>query len=168
MTRPDADIPVELDAEMLRIAIVTSEYHQEITGSLRQAAVNAFHEAGGQPDRLAEFTAPGAFELTAICRGLVVNRGPRTPDAVVALGCVITGETTHDQYICRSVAHGITELTLLTGIPISFGLLTCGTIEQARERAGGARGNKGQEAMHAAIRTAHGVRGLDAGGVPEQ
>jgi 6,7-dimethyl-8-ribityllumazine synthase len=166
MVQPDHIPAPDLDAESLRIAIVTSVYHEPITSSLEQAAREAFHEAGGLPDRLIVHHSPGAFELTSICRGLVIDRGSRTPDAVIALGCVITGETPHDRYICHSVAQGLTNLTLQSGIPIAFGLLTCNTMDQAVARSGGDHGNKGREAMHAAIRTAHVIRSLDAGGIP--
>jgi 6,7-dimethyl-8-ribityllumazine synthase len=158
--------PLEFDAHTLRIAVVTSSYHAELTDRLRDGAVAAFHQAGGQPDRLQCLSVPGAFELTAVCRGLVIDRGSRTPDAVVALGCVITGETRHDEYIIAAVANGLTSLIVETGVPIAFGLLTCSTMDQAVARAGGDKGHKGEEAMRAAIRTAHVVRGLDAGGVP--
>lgn len=168
MVQVDTNLPPDLEADVLRIAVVTSEYHSEVTGPLREAAETAFLEAGGQPERLLSIAAPGTFELTAICRGLVVDRGHRTPDAVVALGCVITGETTHDRYICDGVSRGLTDLTIQTGVPIAFGVLTCQTREQALARAGGDKGNKGREAMHAAIRTAHVIRALDAGGVPER
>ncbi|MAT80931.1 MAG: 6,7-dimethyl-8-ribityllumazine synthase [Phycisphaerae bacterium] len=168
MVHVDTNLPPELEADVLRIAIVTSEYHEDITKPLKEAAEAAFLEAGGSPSRLVSLDAPGTFELTAVCRGLVVDRGHRTPDAVVALGCVIAGETRHDRYICNSVSRGLTDLTIQTGIPIAFGVLTCETREQALARAGGDKGNKGREAMHAAIRTAHVIRGLDAGGIPER
>ena len=166
MAQPDSSPPADLDATSLRVAVVTSDYHSEVTDVLRRGAQEAFLDAQGQPDRLTMITSPGAFELTAICRGLVIDRDHRTPDAVVALGCVITGQTTHDQYINHSVARGLTDLTIASGVPIAFGLLTCQTIEQARDRAGGRLGNKGVEAMHAAIRTAHIIRTLDGGGEP--
>ena len=167
MVQPQPNDTPTLEADTLRIAIVTSGYHAEITSSLQRAAESAFLEAGGQPDRLICIEAPGTFELTAICRGLTVDKGHRTPDAVVALGCVITGETTHDRYICQSVSEGLTNLTLQTGVPIAFGVLTCQTMEQAESRAGGEHGNKGREAMHAAIQTAHIIRGLDSGGAQQ-
>ncbi|MBG84800.1 MAG: 6,7-dimethyl-8-ribityllumazine synthase [Phycisphaerae bacterium] len=167
MVQPQKQHGPDLEADTLRIAIVTSSYHAEITGPLRRAAEQAFLDAGGQPDRLICIESPGTFELTAICRGLTVDKGHRTPDAVVALGCVITGETTHDRYICQSVSEGLTNLTIQTGVPIAFGVLTCQTMEQAKSRSGGEHGNKGLEAMHAAIRTAHVIRGLDSGGAPQ-
>ena len=79
-------------------------------------------------------------------------------DGVVALGCVITGETTHDQYINTAVSTALANLSAQTGVPIGFGILTCQNMEQARERAGGSKGNKGAEAMLAVIVT---IRALE-------
>jgi 6,7-dimethyl-8-ribityllumazine synthase len=79
-------------------------------------------------------------------------------DAVVALGCVLTGETSHDRYICDAVAHGLMQVALRHGTPVTFGVLTCVTIEQARARSGGTKGNKGAEAMDAAIDAALAIR----------
>ncbi len=141
----------------LRIGIAVSAYHAQITTALRDAAVKQFTDAQGAEGDLRVVPAPGTFELTAVCRALVKGGGL---DAVVALGCVISGETTHDTYIANAVAHGLTELTLATGVPVTFGVLTCQTIDQARARAGGPRGNKGAEAMAAAIETATIIKSL--------
>ena len=122
----------------------------QITTALRAGAVKQFTDAQGVEADLRVVPAPGTFELTAVCKALINGGGL---DAVVALGCVISGETTHDTYIATAVAHGLTELTLATGVPVTFGVLTCQTIDQARARAGGPRGNKGAEAMAAAIET---------------
>jgi 6,7-dimethyl-8-ribityllumazine synthase len=137
----------------LRVAVAVSRYHAEITASMRDSAVRRFGEAGGRPEDLLVVGAPGSFELTAVCRALAA-RGDL--DAIVALGCVISGETPHDQYIASAVAHGLTEVTLRTGVPVAFGVLTCRSVEQARARCGGgaARGDKGAEAMAAAIEAA--------------
>ncbi len=144
----------------LRMAIAVSGYHAEITGPMCEAAVVRFSESGGSPEDLTVIAAPGSWELTAVCRALAVRGGL---DAIVALGCVISGETEHDRYIASAVAHGLTGVTVQTGVPVAFGVLTCRTIEQARARAGGARGNKGAEAMVAAIETARACRALHAG-----
>lgn len=159
-----------LDARGLRIAIVTSRYHGEITESMRQAAVEAFTRSGGLAGSLHQFTAPGSFELTAICSALAQqaqHNGRPVFDAIVALGCVITGETTHDQHIANSVTQGLTAITVQTGVPIAFGVLTCGTIEQARARSTqspSSRQNKGAEAMMAAIETAVTIRAIHSTG----
>lgn len=141
----------------LCIGIAVSTYHAKITTALRDAAVKQFTDAQGAEGDLRVVCVPGTFELTAVCRALVDGGGF---DAIVALGCVISGETTHDTYIATAVAHGLTELTLATGVPVTFGVLTCQTIDQARARAGGPRGNKGAEAMAAAIETATIIKSL--------
>ena len=110
-------------------------------------------EKAGNAD-LIVVDAPGAFELVALARALAMRTDM---DAVVCLGCVLTGETTHDRYICDAVAHGFAEITARTGKPVAFGVLTCQTIEQAEARAGGAKGNKGAEAMSAALVAARAV-----------
>lgn len=136
------------DASGLRVAVVISRYHQEITRALAAGARRAFLAAGGSEDDLVELSAPGAFELPSICSALA-NDGRL--DAVVALGCVVTGETRHDHYIASAVAHGLVQIGVDTGVPVAFGVLTVANIEQAQARAGGAKGNKGEEAMIAAI-----------------
>ena len=150
-------------AQGLRIGLVVSRYHAPITDALRDGAVDCYTRAGGSPDDLVLVNAPGTFEVTALCAALA-ERGDL--DAVVAVGCVISGQTTHDQYLCQAVSHGLTEVTLRTGVPVSFGVLTCQSLEQAEARAGGDRGNKGAEAMAAAIETARTMRGLRAAPCP--
>lgn len=150
-----SEISPSSDASGLRIAIVVSRYHERITGALRDAAVEAFRDAGGDEGDLLQIAAPGAFELVALSNAAAARV---EIDAVVAIGCVITGETTHDRYICEAVARGLTDITLRRGLPIAFGLLTCQTLEQAAARAGGERGNKGREAMTAAIEAARAIR----------
>ena len=98
---------------------------------------------------------------------VVVHATPKDADkmqgyAAAAIGCVISGETTHDRFICQAVANGLTDVTVRFGLPIAFGVLTCQSIEQARERSGGSKGNKGAEAMAAAIRTFHAIAAVTA------
>ncbi len=143
-------------AEGLRIGLAVSRYHDEITSRLKEAAVEQFMNAGGRADDLEIVSTPGAFELTAACRALA----RRDLDAVVAIGCVIAGETTHDQHIANAVACGLTTITVETGVPVTFGVLTCRNLEQANARAGGEKGNKGAQAMAAAIETSHVVKTL--------
>lgn len=150
------------NAHGLRIGLVVSDYHSSITHPLRDGAAAAFREAGGRDGDLLVVPAPGAFELTAICRALV-HRGDL--HAVVALGCIMTGETTHDQHIATAVAHGLTSITVETGIPVCFGVLTCQTMDQARARAGGDVGNKGVEAMAAAISVSRTVEAVSVDGM---
>lgn len=146
------------DASDLRIAIVASRYHEEITRALAAGARRTFLESGGLEEDLLELSAPGTFELPVICSALA--HGEQF-DAIVALGCVVTGETRHDEYIANAVAKGLMDVSLETGVPVAFGVLTVANLEQARARAGiadgarpagaAARTNKGSEAMTAAI-----------------
>lgn len=139
------------------IGVAISRYHRDVTDRLEAGAVAAFTEAGGAASRLMIVESPGSFELIVICNALV-QRGDL--DAVVALGCIITGETTHDQHLATAVAGGLASVMVASSVPITFGVLTCQTMEQAMARAGGSSGNKGAEAMHAAIRAAHGVQSI--------
>ena len=148
----------ETSAVGLRIAVAVSRYHARITDALCAAAVDCFRSSDGEEDLLEVVPTAGAFDLTAVCVALA-NRGDL--DAVVALGCVISGETPHDQYIASAVASGLTMITVRTGVPVSFGVLTCSSLEQALARAGGDHGNKGTEAMAAAIATAQTIRALE-------
>jgi 6,7-dimethyl-8-ribityllumazine synthase len=84
-------------------------------------------------------------------------------DAIVCLGCIIKGETSHDQYLAEAVAHGLTRISIDHGMPVAFGVLTVDSVEQARERAGGKHGNKGAEAMTAAIEAAKACENLEQG-----
>ena len=160
----------KLDASNLRIGIAVSRYHSDVTAALLEGATQSFRSAGGRDEALEVIEALGTWELTAICRAMAtLTTSSMQPmfDAIVALGCILTGETTHDQYIAQSVTQGLTAITVKTGVPIAFGVLTCQSIEQARARAGltqrsGSHGsvNKGVEAMQAAIAVAMAVRAI--------
>jgi 6,7-dimethyl-8-ribityllumazine synthase len=144
----------------MRIAVVTSVYHDDITSALRTGATEAFMAAGGCTDNLLHIAAPGAWEL-AVLGAAAIERSDI--DAVVALGCVITGETTHDTWINTGLATSLAELSTRTLKPVALGLLTCNTHEQAVARAGGKRGNKGFDAMCATIETVHTIKQLTHG-----
>ena len=152
-----SDLPEEPDASGLRVGIVVSGYHREITGALRAGAEACFREAGGGPDDLVVVPAPGAWELVPLAATLAEQGDV---DAVVAIGCIVTGETTHDRYLAQAVAGALASLGARTGVPVSFGVLTCQTVEQAAARAGGARGNKGIEAMAAALHAARAIAAI--------
>lgn len=153
----------DADARDLSVAIVVSAYHAEVTESMLSAARTAWSEAGGDPACLAVEHVPGAWELPAVCLAFAVRDEEDRPDAIVALGCVIAGETEHDRYINSAVARGLMEITLQTGVPVGFGVLTCATLAQARARAGGDHGNKGADAIRAAIASARALtRVLDS------
>ena len=141
---------MHLDAQGLRIGIVTSCYHEEVTDRLRSGAIDAFVDAGGDPDDIYEVTAAGAFELIPLVDALA----RKDLDGVVALGCIIRGETTHDAHLARSIAHQLAQIAFEHELGVGFGILTVLSTEQAMERAGGLKGNKGEETMNAVIATA--------------
>ena len=128
-----------------RVAIVRARWNEEVTLALERGAIERAADSGAKVDL---FEVAGSFELPAAV-ALLAETGRY--DAVVPIGCVIRGETPHFEYIAQSVSKGLMDLTLTYPIAIPFGVLTCDSIEQARERAGGAEGNKGAESMDAAL-----------------
>jgi len=138
-------------------AIVVSRYNDSITSVMLQGAFDAYQAAGGRGESLAILEAPGAYELVSIA-GVAAESGMY--DSVVCLGCVIKGETDHDVHISNAVANGLAEISIRTGVPVAFGVLTTNTIEQARARAGGIVGNKGAEAMDAVLGAAGAIQAI--------
>jgi 6,7-dimethyl-8-ribityllumazine synthase len=136
-------------SKKMRFAIVVSEWNKEITESLLKGAYEALLKAGTISDNILVEHVPGSFEIPFAAKIIAEKM---KPDAVICLGCVIQGETRHFDFICQSVTQGITELNLRYDIPFIFGILTTKNIGQARERAGGAYGNKGVEAAVTAIK----------------
>ena len=137
-------------ADGLVVAIVVARYHEGITGRLLEGARAELIERGVAEEDILVETAPGAFELPLLALGYASRE---EVDAVVCLGCVIRGDTDHYQWVCQGVTNGVQQVSLETGIPVGFGVLTCETVEQADARAGGAEGNKGREAAAAALET---------------
>lgn len=132
----------------LRFCLIVSRYHEEVTRALEDGAREVLLGAGASREDVIVVRVPGAWELPWAAR-----RAARTGrfDALVALGCVIRGETPHFDYVCRGAADGLGSLASEGGPPVGFGLLTCDTLEQALERAGGSVGNKGAEAARAVL-----------------
>ncbi len=151
--------PQPPSAEGLHAAIVVSGYHPAVTQQLLEGARTAFLTAGGCGENLTVINAPGAWELPQLCAALADRGGM---DAIVAIGCVITGETTHDRVIADAIASGLMRISIDFRCAIGFGVLTCGNLDQAAARAGGDKGNKGEEAMVAAISTAVELAGMKA------
>lgn len=131
-----------------RVAIVVSRYNASLTEKLLAGAVETLTTHGIADDSILVAYVPGSFEVP-----LVADRLSRTMQygSVICLGAVIRGETTHDQHINRAVSARISETAVATGVPVLFGILTCDTLEQAIERAGGRHGNKGAECALAAL-----------------
>ena len=139
------------DGSSYKIGIVVSEWNHDITSALLAGAKEVLLKAGVAESNIEVLSVPGSFELPWGARQLMK---PDKKDAVICLGCLIQGETKHDEYIASAVANGIMQLGLMSGIPIIFGVLTTNTIEQAQERAGGKHGNKGAEAAATALQMA--------------
>ena len=134
-----------------RFAVVASRFNDEITDKLLAGALDALHKHGVKRDDVDVVRVPGAWELPAAARRLLsMDRY----DALVAVGAVIRGDTPHFDYIAGECARGLGRASAEYDRPIGFGVLTCDTEEQARERAGGAHGNKGWDAAMAALEMA--------------
>jgi 6,7-dimethyl-8-ribityllumazine synthase len=138
-------------AAELRIALVVSKYHDFVTDRLQAGALAALEAANVPHDSIMVVRVPGAFEIPTAAR-LVAEVGE--VDAIVCLGCLIRGETPHFEYIASAVAHGLTDASGATGVPMAFGVLTTNSVEEALERAGDGPANKGWEAAAAAIEMA--------------
>ena len=141
----------EVSARGRRIAIVAARFNDVIVASLLKGALGAWVERGGAPSDLAVVRVPGAFDLPVVARRLAASG---RYDALVALGCVIRGDTPHFEYVAGECAHGLQLVSLETGVPIAFGVLTVDSVEQALERAATTAGNKGGEAMESALQMA--------------
>ena len=148
---PLRTIEARLPTSGLRVAIVVSKYHDFITDRLQTGAVAALTAAGVSADCITVVRVPGSFELPSAAQH--VAEGGRF-DAVVCLGCLIKGETPHMELIASAVAHGLTAAAASTGVPMTFGVLTTNSVEEALARAGDGPDNKGWEAASAAVEMA--------------
>ena len=149
----------KLSAKGLRLAIINSRFNSFITEQLEKGAMDAIVRNGGDPELVKIYRTPGAFEIPAVVRR-VAHSG--NFDAVICLGAVIRGATPHNEYIAGEVTKGIAQVQLAADVPISYGVLTPDTIEQAIERAGTKAGNKGYDAAMAAIEMANLFQQMDA------
>jgi 6,7-dimethyl-8-ribityllumazine synthase len=139
------------NAHDYHFGIVVAEWNSEITGAMLEGAMSTLLKHGAKESKIEIHPVPGSFELTAAAYILAETE---RFDAVIALGCVIQGETRHFDFICNAVAIGLTEVSVKTGVPTIFGVLTTDTLEQAKDRSGGKHGNKGEEAAVTAIKMA--------------
>lgn len=139
------------DASNMIFGIVVSEWNREITDALLQGCVATLENHGALPENIHVKTVPGSFELIYGAHQMTLNDGY---DAVIILGSVIRGETPHFDYICEGVTAGIARLNATSSIPVVFGLLTTNDLQQAKDRAGGRLGNKGDECAVVAIKMA--------------
>jgi 6,7-dimethyl-8-ribityllumazine synthase len=141
----------------VRFALVVSKYHDFVTDRLQAGALRALATAGADENLITIVRVPGAFEIP-----LAAERAGRSGrfDAIVCLGCIVRGETPHFEYLAAAVSQGLTQASTATGVPMSFGVLTTNSIEEAVERAGEGPTNKGWEAAVAAIEMAAVLRQL--------
>ncbi len=150
-----------LDATDMRFGIVAASFNDFIVDRLLEGAVAALIEHGASRDSIVVVRVPGAFELPLAIREFAVGGGY---DALVALGCVIRGETPHFDFVAGEASRGLTDISLRHGLPVGFGLLTTDSVEQAQARAGGAFGNKGADAALAALEMASLLRKMEQQG----
>ena len=132
-----------------RVGIVVSEWNSSVTGNLLRGAFDTLVKFGVSSDDIVIEHVPGSFELTYGAKLLIEKANV---DSVIILGCVIQGETPHFTFVCNSVTDGTTQLNLTQNVPVIFGLLTTNTLDQAKARAGGRHGNKGDEAAITALK----------------
>jgi len=133
---------------MSKIAVVYTRYHERVVNALLDGALEAYAEAGGDPDDLILVEVPGAFEIPYAASALAYEDGVR---GVVVLGCIMKGETDHHLHLASSVFHALAELNVWGPVPVTQAILTVDTLEQALQRSGGKFGNKGREAMKALL-----------------
>lgn len=138
------------DASGMNVGVVASRFNADITDAMLAGALATLKEWNVAKRNITVIRVPGSFEVPFGAKTLIERL---KPDAVVALGCIIKGETRHDEYIARAVAGGLMDLMLSTGTPISFGIITTNTLAQARARATGET-NKGAEAAAVAMEMA--------------
>ena len=138
------------NAKDFRFGIVVSEWNDKITGGLLQGAIEALLDCGVKETNIITWDVPGSFELIYGSKKMIAQK----VDAVIAIGCVIQGETKHFDFVCNGVTQGITTLNLTSDTPVVFCVLTDNTMQQSIDRSGGIHGNKGTEAAITAIKMA--------------
>lgn len=137
------------NGEGFKIAVIAAEWNPEVTDAMLQGAVKTLRDNGVSKDDIRVMRVPGTFELTTASE-LLLER--TFVDAVICIGCVIQGETRHFEFICQAVSQGLTNVAIKHGKPVIFSVLTCDTMQQALDRAGGRHGNKGVEGAVTALK----------------
>ncbi|HFF0510415.1 TPA: 6,7-dimethyl-8-ribityllumazine synthase [Staphylococcus aureus] len=143
----------------LKVAIVVSRFNDFITGRLLEGAKDTLIRHDVNEDNIDVAFVPGAFEIPLVAKKLASSGNY---DAIITLGCVIRGATSHYEYVCNEVAKGVSKVNDQTNVPVIFGILTTESIEQAVERAGTKAGNKGAEAAVSAIEMANLLKSIKA------
>ena len=145
----DYDFNSVPDASDMRFGIVVSEWNSNITGALLEGAVTTLKKHGVKDENLLVQTVPGSFVLTFGASQMIKSG---KVDAVIAIGCVVRGDTPHFDYVCAGTTQGIAHLNATCDVPVIYGLITTNNMEQAEDRAGGKLGNKGDEGAITAIK----------------
>jgi 6,7-dimethyl-8-ribityllumazine synthase len=148
----DYDFNAVPDASAMRFGIVVSEWNANITGKLMEGAINTLKKHGAKDDNILVEMVPGSFELTF---GAARMMQSGLVEAVIAIGCVVRGDTPHFDYVCAGTTQGIAQLNAEGRIPVIYSLITTNTMQQAEDRAGGKLGNKGDEGAITAIKMVH-------------
>ena len=141
-----------LNGENLKIAIIVAQFNNFITSRLLEGSKHTLIKHGTKETDIDVFNVPGAFEISYVANRL---SNKKDYDAIITLGCVIRGATTHYDYVCSAVTNGVNQANINGNTPVIFGVITTETIEQAIERAGTKSGNKGVDCAVAAIEMAH-------------
>ena len=145
----DYDFNSVPDASNMKFGIVVSEWNSNITGALLEGAVKTLLKHGTKEENIHVQMVPGSFELTFGASQMIKSN---KFDAIIAIGCVVRGDTPHFDYVCAGTTQGIAHLNATCDIPVIYGLITTNTMEQAEDRAGGKLGNKGDECAITAIK----------------
>lgn len=145
----DYDPQAVPDGKGCRIAVVAAEWNAEVTNAMLDGAVATLREHGVEEKDILVYHVPGTFELTTAA-DLILQR--TMASAIICIGCVIQGETRHFEFICQAVSQGLTNVAIKHSTPVIFSVLTCDTMQQALDRAGGKHGNKGVEGAVTALK----------------
>ena len=148
----DISVPKTNNANF-KIGIIVSRWNEQVTGALKEGAMQTLLESGVSKKNILDFEVPGSFELPSAAAMLLDAN--EDVDAVICLGCIIQGETRHFEFIAQAVANGIAKVGIEYTVPVIFGVLTCNTAEQAADRSGGKHGNKGVEAAASCLQMLH-------------
>ncbi|MEA4833522.1 6,7-dimethyl-8-ribityllumazine synthase [Anaeromusa sp.] len=147
----------QLSAQGLRVGIVVARFNEFINSKLLAGALDALKRHGADEDAVDVAWVPGAFEIPMIAQKMAESK---KYDAIICLGTVIRGSTSHYDYVCAEVSKGVAHVGLASGVPTMFGVLTTDTIEQAIERSGTKAGNKGFDAAMAAMEMANLIKAI--------
>ena len=151
------EINGSLDGQGLRVGVLVSQFNETVTSRLLDGARDALARHGVREDKITIARVPGSLELPQLAKRMAESGAF---DALVALGCVIRGETAHFEYVSAEAAHGIAQVARETSLPIAFGVLTTNTADQAMARSGGALGNRGADAVQSVIKMVNVYRQL--------